>query len=326
VIIAGWGAFPYGQQVLGMAERTGAPVLTTFRAKGIIPEDNEWVIGILGNVGSPQAREYANEADLLIVLGVGFSRFTNIPEDKPMVQVDINPLQLGRNDRTLGLWGNCAHVLPRLLPLLNVRETAENKAAIGRMKDAWNRQRDREADSAAVPLRPPYIMQVLSETIPGNAVISLDVGENQWWFGRNFRMTTQRFAMSGYLATMGFGFPGAIAAKLAYPDRPVFCITGDGGFAMAMADFVTAVKYNLPMIVVILNNHQLGMIRVEQFTEHYENFGTDLLNPDFARYAEICGGEGISVKKPEELAPAVRRAMSLNRPVIVSVETDPRRF
>ena len=230
------------------------------------------------------------------------------------------------NNQTLPLFGNCADVIPRLLPLLEGRDTAAAKAAVTRMQREWDVQRDREADSTAVPVRPPYIMKVLSEIIPYNAVISLDVGENQWWFGRNFRMKRQRFVMSGYLATMGFGFPGALAAKLAYPDRPVFCITGDGGFSMAMADFVTAVKYNLPVIVIILNNRELGMIRVEQMMEHYQNFATDLLNPDFAAYAEVCGGVGIHVGRPEELRAAVLRAMALDRPVIIDVDTDPKRF
>lgn len=326
VILAGWGAFAAGQDVLKIAARTGAPILTTFRAKGIIPEDNEWVIGILGNVGSPAARKLALETDLLVVLGVGFSKFTDVPEDRPMVQVDIDPLRLGRNQKSLSLWGNCAHILPRLLPLLEQKATEQKKIAIARMKQEWDARRDREADSTAVPLRPPFIMKVLSEVIPDNAVISLDVGENQWWFGRNFKMTSQRFAMSGYLATMGFGFPGSLAAKLAYPGRPVFCITGDGGFSMAMADFVTAVKYRLPVVVIVLNNNQLGMIQVEQMMEQYPNFATDLLNPDFAAYAVVCGGSGISVRQPDELRPAVLKAMAMDHPVIIDVETDPKRF
>ena len=194
------------------------------------------------------------------------------------------------------------------------------------MKHDWDEQRDREADSSATPLRPPFIMKVLSEIIPDNAVISLDVGENQWWFGRNFRMKHQRFAMSGYLATMGFGFPGALAAKIAYPDRPVFCNTGDGGFSMAMGDFVTAVKYHLPLVVIVLNNRQLGMIQVEQMMEQYPNYATDLLNPDFAGYARVCGGTGYSVKQPGDLKTAVLEAMSLDLPAIVDVDTDPKRF
>jgi pyruvate oxidase len=326
VILAGWGSFPDGQLVLALAERIKAPILTTFRAKGILPEDNPWVIGILGNVGSPHARNLVNESDLVITLGVGFSKYTNVPTDKSFVQVDIDPLKLGKNQKTIALWGNCSLVLPMLLPLLQEKEDRGIQKLLVAIKKEWDLQRESEADSSASPLRPPFIMKVLSDLIPEDAVISLDVGENQWWFGRNFHMKKQRFAMSGYLATMGFGLPGAIAAKIAFPDRHVFCITGDGGFSMAMPDFITAVKYNLPIVVIVLNNHQLGMIQVEQMMEHYPNYATDLLNPDFARYSEVCGGIGISVRQPGELKPAIASAMAAGRPVIIDIETDPKRF
>ena len=326
VILGGWGSYPDGQRVLALAEKIKAPILTTFRAKGILPEDNPWVVGILGNVGSPHARNLVNEADLIITLGVGFSKFTNVPMEKSFVQVDIDPLKLGKNRQSIPLWGNCSLVLQKLTPLLHEHEERGIQKWLAAIKKEWDLQRDKEADSSEVPLRPPFIMKVLTDVIPPDAVISLDVGENQWWFGRNFRMKQQRFAMSGYLASMGFGLPGAIAAKIAYPGRTVFCITGDGGFSMAMADFVTAVKYDLPIVVVVLNNHQLGMIQVEQMMEHYPNYATDLLNPDFARYAEVCGGIGIRVSRPAELKPALLTAMSHRLPVIVDVETDPKRF
>jgi pyruvate oxidase len=326
VILAGWGAYRDGEQVAVMAKRIGAPILTTFRAKGILPESHEWVIGILGNVGSPQARVLANESDLLITLGVGFSKFTSVPLEKPMIQVDINPLQLGKNQQTLSLWGNCHRVVPELCDLLLQRETGEVLENIRSMKKAWDDLREREADTEAIPVRPPFIMKILSETIPEDAVISVDVGENQWWFGRNFRIKRQRFAMSGYLGTMGFGLPGAIAGKLAYPEKEVYCITGDGGFSMVMAEFLTAVKYELPMVVTILNNHQLGMIQVEQMMENYPNFGTDLHNPDFSSFAEACGGAGIRVQTPGELRLALEKARNMHVPVIVDIETDPRRF
>ena len=170
-----------------------------------------------------------------------------------MVQVDIDPIKLGKNKYSIPLWGNCNLVLPKLFKYLVVRENDTILNEIGRMKQEWREKRKSEADESATPLRPPYIMDILSDTIPEDAVITVDVGENQWWFGRNFRMKRQIFAMSGYLGTMGFGLPAALAAKIAYPDRQVVCITGDGGFAMVMADFITAVKYNLPMVVVILN-------------------------------------------------------------------------
>jgi pyruvate oxidase len=326
MIIAGWGAFYYGDAVLGLARKIASPVLTTFRAKGMVPDDNEWLIGILGALGPPHARTLATDADLLITLGAGFSKFTNIPLDKKMVQLDIDPLKLGRGTETTCLWGDCGLTIPRLTAGVRARNIEHVLKEISGMKREWDDQRDREADPEATPVRPPYIMKVLSDTIPEDAVITLDVGENQWWFGRNFRMKRQRFAMSGYLGTMGFGFPAAIAAKLAYPDRKVFCITGDGGFSQAMSDFVTAVKYELPMVVVILNNHQLGMIQVEQRMEHYPNFGTELLNPDFAAYARACGGEGVRVERPGELEGAIEEALRRDVPFIVDVETDPRRF
>ena len=242
VIIAGWGAFGEGDAVIRLAEKIRAPILTTYRAKGIIPEDHPWVVGVLGNVGSPHARTLVNEADLIITLGAGFSKFTNIPTDKALVQVDTNPVRLGKGPKALPLWGNCALTIPKIIDQVAEKKPGDVLSKITRMKREWQEQLEGEADAIAVPVRPPYIMKVLSETIPEDAVITVDVGENQWWFGRNFRMKRQRFAMSGYLATMGFGFPAAIAAKLAYPDKQVICITGDGGFSQAMPDFVTAVK------------------------------------------------------------------------------------
>jgi pyruvate oxidase len=326
VIIAGWGAYHETASVLAIARTIKAPILSTFRAKGMFPDASEWYAGILGNVGSSQARNLVNRSDLLITFGVGFSKMTNVPTDKPMVQVDLDPLKLGKAQQGMTLYGNCSLVLPALLSFLQERDDSSVLPEIAALKKAWDRQRDLEADPNAIPLRPPYIMKALSDLIPDDAVITIDVGENGWWFGRNFRMKRQRMVMSGYLATMGFGFPAAIAAKLACPDKAVICITGDGGFSQAMADFVTAVKYRLPMVVVILNNHELGMIRVEQKLEQYQNFGTDLHNPDFVLFAEACGGVGIPVKKPEDLAPAVRRALSLDHPVILDIETDPNRF
>jgi len=325
VIIAGWGAFDASKYVLKMAKKIKAPIVTTFRAKGILPENNDWIAGILGNIGPPHARTLVNSADLLIALGVGFSKNTNMPKDKPMIQVDIDPLKLGKAPFKVALWGNCKIVLPKLIEKLQPRNDGSILNELKVMKKKWFEQLEREANITS-PLRPPHIMKVLSEIIPDDAIISIDVGDNGWWFGRNFIIKKQRFVMSGYLATMGFGLPGAIASKLAYPDKTVVCITGDGGFSMSMMDFVTAVKYDLPMVVIVLNNKKLAMIGMEQKMENYPEYGIDLLNPDFAAYAKACGGVGIKVSKPEELEKGVKKAMKLNKPAIVDIDTDYRRF
>jgi pyruvate oxidase len=326
VILAGWGAFGNGDDLVRLAEKIKAPLVTTFRAKGILPEDNKWMLGILGNVGSSFTRKVVNDADLLITCGVGFSKLTNVPVNKPLLQIEIDPLKIGKIPFTLALWGNCRLILPKLVEKVQTKKNDLMLKEITEMKQKWLAQLDKEADSSSIPIRPPLIMNVLSEVLPKDAVISLDIGENAWWFGRNFRMKQQRFVMSGYLGTMGFGLPGALAAKLAFPEKTVVCITGDGGFAMAMADFVTAVKYDLPIVVVVLNNKQLGMIQVEQKVEGYPNFGTDLLNPDFAKYAEACGGVGITVSKPQEFKKALGQALKEKKPVILDVMTDPKRF
>jgi pyruvate oxidase len=327
VIIAGWGAFENGDMLLRFAEKIKAPIITTYRAKGILPEDNPWVLGILGNVGSPSTRKVTDESDLIITLGVGFSKQTHVPTNKPLVQVEIDPLKIGKVPFKVALWGNCSLVLPKLVAAVRERRDDTVVQYLAKLKKEWVAQLQREADATMVPVRPPYIMKVLSELIPEDAVIALDIGECAWWYGRNFQMRHQRFVMSGYLGTMGFGLPAAVAAKLAYPEKTVVCITGDGGFSMAMAEMVTAVKYKLPMIVVVLNNRQLAMIQVEQKAEGYPNFGTDLLNPDFAAYATACGCIGIKVSRPEELPRVVEQALNNKDSVtLLDVETDPKRF
>jgi pyruvate oxidase len=313
--------------LLRFAEKIKAPIITTYRAKGILPEDDPWVLGILGNVGSPSTRKVIGESDLLITLGVGFSKQTHVPTNKPLIQVEIDPLKIGKIPFKVALWGNCSLVLPKLVAAVQEGRDDAIVHDLAKMKNDWAAQLQREADATMTPIRPPYIMKILSEVLPEDAVIALDIGECAWWFGRNFLMRHHRFVMSGYLGTMGFGLPAAIAAKLAYPKKTVVCVTGDGGFAMAMAEMVTAVKYKLPMVVVVLNNRQLAMIQVEQKAEGYPNYGTDLLNPDFAAYATACGCLGVKISRPEDLSKALEQALGNNNAVtLLDVETDPKRF
>jgi len=327
VIIAGFGAQGQGDKLLKMARRIGSPIVSTFRGKGVIDEDNELYVGSHGTIGSTAAAELVEKSDLLIVIGSSFSDNTQIP-NKRTVQIDINPMMIARKyPVAVGLWGNSADVLLKLTDMLKAKNDASYIDEIRKLKKQWLNMLTNEVDAESSPLRPQYILKILNDNIDSNAVISLDVGENAWWFGRNFWMKqTQQIVLSGSLASMGFGLPGALAAKLVYPDRQVVCITGDGGFAMVMGDFLTAVKYNLPVKVILFNNYQLGMIMQEQKVENYPNWQTELCNCDFAEYARNCGGVGIKVTRPEELENAVKKAMAADKPVIVDIDTDPRRF
>ncbi|UCG10699.1 MAG: rubredoxin [Dehalococcoidia bacterium] len=327
VIIAGFGAMGQGAELIKLAQKVTSPIVTTFRGKGVIDEANPLYVGSHGTIGSTAASKLVRQSDLLIVVGSSFSDMTQIPM-KQIIQIDIDPMMISKNYPVeVGLWGNSAEILPRLTNAVKEKKDEVHLAEITELKKQWIDLLRREADSSRKPIRPQYIIEVLNNKIASDAIISLDVGENGWWFGRNFWMKhTQKMVMSGYLASMGTGLPGAMAAQLAYPKNQVVCITGDGGFSMVMGDFLTAIKYQLPVKVFVFNNKQLGMIMQEQKVEHYPNWQTELHNCDFAEYANNCGGIGIKVTDPRELNGAVDKALSSEKAVVVDVDTDPRRF
>jgi pyruvate oxidase len=327
VIVAGFGARGQGSKLHTLADKISAPIVTTLRAKGVVDESYPLCVGIHGGLGSTAAAELVRKADLLVVIGSSFSDLTHIPRKKT-VQIDINMKNIAKRFPVeVGLLGNSALLIPRLTEKVNEKHDREYLAEIASLKQDWLNQIEHEADSKAKPIRPPFIMKVLTEKLADNAVISLDIGENCWWFGRNFQMKkTQKMVMSGLLGSMGFGFPGALAAALAYPDRQIVCVTGDGGFTMVMADFITALKYALPIKVFVMNNKSLGMIKQEQKVEGYESWQTELYDYNFADFAEHSGGVGIKVTEPADLPGAVDKALSATKPVIVDIETDPRRF
>jgi pyruvate oxidase len=327
VILAGFGCRGQGTKLLRLAGKIGAPIISTFRAKGVVDDDEPLYVGCHGGLGSTAAGELMDKADLLIAIGASFADLSQIPK-KRTVQIDINPLMIARRYPVeVGLLGNSAVLIPKLAEKVDQKDNPAYVTEISKLKQAWRAQLEKEADASAKPIRPPYIMKVLQEKIASDAVISLDVGENCWWFGRNFGMKkTQKMVMSGNLATMGFGLPGALAAAFAYPERQIVCITGDGGLTMVLGDFLTAHKYNLAVKVFVVNNKSLGMIKQEQKVEGYQSWQTELHDYNFADFAEHSGGLGIKVTEPSELPNAVDRALKSDKPSIVDIDCDPRRF
>ena len=327
VILAGFGARGQGNKLLKLASKIGAPIIGTFRAKGVVDENEALYVGCHGGVGSTAAGQLMEKADLLIAIGSSFSDLSQIPK-KRMVQIDIDMLMIARRYPVeVGLLGNSAVLIPKLTEMVAEQHRVDYLTEIAKLKLDWLSQVEKEADATMKPIRPQYIIKVLNEKIAGDAVISLDVGENCWWFGRNFRMRkTQKLVMSGQLATMGFGLPGALAAALAYPDRQIICLTGDGGLTMVLGDFLTALKYGLNVKVFVMNNKRLGMIMQEQKVEGFESSQTELYDYNFADFAEHSGGMGIKVTDPNQLEVAVDQALKATKPTIVDIDTDPRRF
>jgi thiamine pyrophosphate-dependent acetolactate synthase large subunit-like protein len=328
VIIAGWGARQAREQLLNFALKIGAPIATTFKAKGLISEFHPQSVGVHGSVGWSSARQAVAHSDLVIVLGSSFSRQTALPSAKSMIQVDYDPLIIGKRfPVSLGLWASVEDTLPELIGLVNEKDNSEMLRLIHETKEEWLKKIKRTTSSDQVPIHPARVLKALQSTIPEDATISIDVGDNSYWFGKYFQMTdTQNILLSGYLATMGFGFAGALGSAFAYPKRKAVSLTGDGAFAMLMADFTTAVKYQLPIVVVVYNNSELSMITHEQALEKFPKFATEFVNPDFAAFAHNAGGLGIRITEPKELKPAFAQAFKSEKPVLLDVVTDPTPF
>lgn len=323
VILAGKGAKGARESLISFAEKMAAPIVLTLPGKGVIPDEHPLCLGGLGLIGTKPAYEAMREADTLIMVGTSYPFTGFLPEEAKTIHIDTDASQIGkRNPVDVGLAGDADRTLRLLAERLekkNDRSFLEHQQV--RMKQWWERLNRQEADES-IPIKPQRVIQALQKVARDDAILSVDVGNVTVWMARHFRMTDQQFIISSWLATLGCGLPGAIAGKIAYPEKQVFAICGDGGFGMTMNDFVTAVKYRLPLVVVVLNNHKIAMIKFEQEVMGNVEFGTDLTNPNFAQYAEACGGVGYRVERPEELMPAFEKAVAQNKPCIIDVVVD----
>lgn len=320
VILAGKGSKHAREELLGFAEKAGAPVILSLPGKGAIPDVHPYNLGQLGQIGTKPAYEAMEETDLLIMVGTSFPYRDYLPDKAKAIQIDIEPTQIGkRYPVTVGLIGDAKWTLSYLTQHTNYQEDREFiEKCQDNMKNWWAHLEKIEGEQST-PIKPQQIMPQLQKVLDDDAILSIDVGNVTVWSARHLRVTNQKFIISSWMATMGCGLPGAIAGKLAHPDRQAVAICGDGGFTMVMQDFLTAVKYKLPMIVVVLNNERLGMIKYEQQEIGNIDYETELKDFNFAAFAETAGGEGYRVEKYEELLPAFERAAKSTKPVIVDV-------
>lgn len=327
-IIAGWGTRHYGADLLEFADKIKAPIATTSRAKGIIHETHRSCLGVLGSLGSQHAARAIQSADMVLVLGSGFRHANLVPVGVKMVQVDRDPVRIGRTfDITVGIAGDTGVVLSRLLPRIEKKEKdTAYWETIKKMQAAHIHEVRIDAEDKSKPINPGYVIQALKRKISREAVICVDVGDHTYWFFKKFMCEGEQVFLSANIASMGFGLPAALCAQLSFPDRQVVCLAGDGGFAMLASDFTTAVREKLPITVIVFNDGRLKNISKEQKRDGYPVFGVDFPNPDFAGFAESCGGEGFRVEEPEHLDPALQRALASKKPCVVEVLVDPEKL
>ncbi|MEM8500957.1 MAG: thiamine pyrophosphate-dependent enzyme, partial [Pseudomonadota bacterium] len=304
----------------------------TFKAKGQIADSHPLAAGVLGRSGTPIASWFMNECDLQLVFGASFSNHTGIERKKPTIQIDFERLALGKfHSVDLPIWGEVGITAGLLLNQLPEGRRSENqREELADRWRMWRQEKDRRcADDRGQGINSAALFKELSQQVPENAVLAVDVGNNTYSFGRYFETKPgQRVLMSGYLGSIGFSFPAAMGAWSAtqqdtdYKGRSVFSVSGDGGFGQYLADFTTAVKYDMNITHILLNNAELGKISKEQMAGEWQVWQTSLHNPSFAAYAELCGGKGIRVTNVDQLPDALREAAAYKGAALVEVITD----
>jgi pyruvate oxidase len=328
MIVVGNGARHDMASVVALAESLNIPVATTFKGKGLITDDHPLGCGVLGRSGTPIASWFMNESDLLIVFGASFANHTGIAKYKRTIQVDFDPMALGRFHAVdvplLSDVGVAAEALRTALPPDLVHFDRRPEVA-----DRWRIWREEKSrrfhDYDEMGLSSARTFAILSECMPDDAVICVDVGNNTYSFGRYFEVKNQTVLMSGYLGSIGFAFPAAMGAWAASgSERPIVSISGDGGFGQYAMELTTAAKYGMNITHVLLNNSELAKISKEQRAAQYDVWQTGLLNPDFTAFAELCGAKGFRVTEPDQLVDAVEAGIAHPGPSLVGIISDPR--
>ena len=326
VMLVGVGAQNAREELREFVEAAKIPVIHTLPAKTVIPDDHPYSIGNLGKIGTKTSYQTMQDADLLIMVGTNYPYVDYLPKKNiKAIQIDTNPEIIGhRFDINVGIVGDSKVALHQLTETIKhvpkrafLDKTLERKAV-------WDKWMDQDMRNESSPIRPERLMRSISEYKNDDAIFSIDVGTSTVWSTRYLNLSVNnKFIISSWLGTMGCGLPGAIAAKIAYPKRQAIAIVGDGAFQMVMQDFATAVQYDLPMTIFVMNNKQLSFIKYEQQAAGELEYAIDFSDMNHAKFAEAAGGKGYVLKDPNQIDDVVQAALAENQPTIVDVHVDP---
>jgi acetolactate synthase-1/2/3 large subunit len=327
VILAGQGCMisRADKQLLELAEKLNAPVTTTLLGKGVFPETHPLSLGMLGMHGTAYANKAMVECDLLINIGSRFDdRIIGQPakfcKDAPIIHIDIDPAEMGKMIvPDVQIVGDAKAALNAILPLVGKLETTDWLWKLDGYRKKYPLTYKKQGG-----LRMQQVIDELYHLTGGKAIISTDVGQHQMWAAQFYKNdASYHWLSSGGAGTMGFGFPAAIGAQLACPDKLVISISGDGGFQMTLFELATAQLHKLPIKIVVLNNHYLGMVRQWQELFYEDRMsGVDLIgNPDFCKLAEAYGIPSVHIKRPGDVTRNLEKALAYNDgPILIHAE------
>jgi pyruvate dehydrogenase (quinone) len=328
VILAGRGALHATKELEQTAEKLAAPIVKALLGKAAVPDDSPYSTGAIGLLGTEPSEQAMEDCDTILIAGSSFPyiEFMPKPGQARGVQIDIDPVHIGlRYPVEVGLVGDCRRSLQKLLPLLhgNGKRSFLAQAQAG-MRD-WRKLMEKRETVMTKPMKPQLLAAELGRRLPPNAIVNCDSGTIATWWARHIPARQgQMHTLSGNLATMACGLPYTIASQVAYPDRLCVGFVGDGGFTMLMGDFITAVRYKLPIKIIIVKNNTLGQIKWEQmvFLGNPE-YGCDLTPINFADFARACGAGGFTIEEPKECGDILDRALNTPGPVLIEAVVDP---
>ena len=326
-LFCGAGCAGAHDEVVALADKLKAPVGYSFRGKEWIEYDNPSAVGMTGLLGWGAAYKAMNGCDVLLLLGTDFPYESFMPANPKIAQVDIRAERLGRRSKLdLGLCGDIRETIRGLLPLV---KPATDRTFLDRMLEQQQVAKRKlrayvEHVGKRRPIHPEYVAATVNELAAQDAVFTVDTGMCCVWGARYLEAARNRRVIGSFNhGSMANALPQAIGAQTAYPGRQVISFSGDGGLAMLMGELLTLAQYQLPVKIVLFDNHRLGMVSLEQEVAGFPQYGVELKNPNFAALAEAVGLTGLRVEDPAQVRPALEKALATKGPVLVDVLTDP---
>lgn len=326
-IFCGIGASAAHDEVVALSERLKAPVGYSFRGKMSIEHNNPNEVGMTGLLGLPAAYHSMHESDLILLLGTDFPYAPFIPKDKIIVQIDLQPERLGRRAKVdLGLFGDIGNSINALLPHLDVKtDDSFLNAQLHvhqKVKEHLNTYIDDKGRKDAI--HPESVAAVMDRLASDDAIFTVDTGMCCVWGARYITANGKRKMIGSFIhGSMANAMPQAIGAALAFPDRQIVAMCGDGGISMLLGDLATVRQYDLNIKIIVFNNRSLGMVKLEMEVAGLIDNQTDMVNPDFALVAEATGIKGYTVHHPGDVEPVMAEAFQHSGPVLINVFTDP---
>jgi pyruvate dehydrogenase (quinone) len=327
-ILAGRGCLKAREEISQLARAVGGPIIKPLLGKAVVPDRDPWTTGGIGLLGTAPSQDALQECDTLIIAGTSFPyiEFYPKPGKARAVQIDVSPTRIGlRYPAEVGLVGDCATVLRALWPLIEAKSDQSFIETCRKRMESWNERMEERGRSTHMPMKPQVPVYYVNKLLDPDAIVSVDSGTISTWAARYIEIRDRmQFSLSGSLATMANSLPYSIGAAVAYPNRQVVCIVGDGGLAMLMGEIATLVKYKLNVKVIVIKNNTLGQIKWEQIVfEGNPEYGVDLEPIDFAGVAMSCGAVGFTIERPEEAEEILRRALAHDGPAVIQAVVDP---